>query len=99
MLKELKILMKKHSFRCPNELERSLSEYCETNKINISDGVVKLLGIALLQENPKPWSPTSEYNLQNEPGMGYDQTKGRWIPETREIRSYQEKVQARQLLA
>jgi hypothetical protein len=45
--------MKKISFRIPDELNRSLNTFSEKNKINTTDAVVKLLGAALQQTNPK----------------------------------------------
>ena len=59
--------------------------------MNTTDAVVKLLGIAL-QQQPRPWSPATEYQSHPEPGQGYDQTKASWIPE---VRSYRDKVLAR----
>ena len=61
----------------------------------IRHAVLKVLSSDIEKASqPKPWSPVSGYNLKNEPGAGYDQTKAQWTLEV--ITSYAEKVRVRQ---
>ena|SRR6266516_1054026 len=74
-----------------------LNSHCDADGSSQADAIREAIDDWNIKKErtQKGWSPVQEYKTyQNEPGQGYDESKGRWNPEL--ITSYNQKVIARQ---